>query len=241
MGRFDSALTKQTYRHVLRAIRSREDRPFEILSEVNPHLWGNGSYLDVAVLKERRRKMLDKYEIPYTESVLSARSIEKDELLNWTRSLFRSENENISPASMFSTLRFFEEQKILKQRQSVKTTRNIRCTVRTDFIGMSEDDQHHVFAYNVVLENLGHEQVKLHGRHLIFEDSNPDVSHIEVPRGSPGVVGLTPLLGPGTIFEYGSGAHLQSDSGFMSGSFQLATEQGETFDAFMGPVSLLPN
>lgn len=239
MGRGD-ALTKQTYRHVLRAIRSRDDRPFEILSRANPHLWGNGSYIDEDVLKERRRAVLDEYEIPYTESMLNIRSMEKDELLNKTRSLFRKGGD-IASASMFSTLRFFEEQKELKQRCSVKTTRNIRCTVSTDYIGMSEEDHHHVFAYNILLENIGHEHVKLHGRHLIFEDSNPDIRPMEVPKGSPGVVGLTPFLGPGTIFEYGSGAHLQSDSGFVSGSFQLSTESGETFDAFMGPVSLLPS
>ena len=105
----------------------------------------------------------------------------------------------------------------MKQRQSVRTTRNIRCTVSTDFIGMSEDNQSHVFAYNG-LENLGHEQVKLHGRHLIFEDSNPDVPHIEVPKGSPGVL-VSHLTLSWNCLKYRRCTF--DGSGFVSGSFSL--------------------
>ena len=240
-----SNLTKQTYRHVLKAIRNYPKDDVEVLSRVNPHLWGRGAYLDVDVLKDRRREVLDRYEIPYSDEMLRSRSVEKCEVLRFARERFRS-GEKMNVAEMFSALRFFEEQKMLRQRISVKTTRNIRCVISTECLGVSEDvnnadnAEHYVFAYNVLLENVGYEQVTLHGRHLIFEDSSPGVEPIEVPKGSPGVVGLTPNVFPGTIFEYGSGVHLQSDSGFVSGSFQLSTTSGESFDAFMGPVSLLP-
>lgn len=64
----------------------------------------------------------------------------------------------------------------------------------------------------------------------------------EVPKGSRGVVGCTPLLEPGACFEYYSGADLEGGAGSMHGSFQMATVDPErptqhlrTFDALVGP------
>ena len=81
----------------------------------------------------------------------------------------------------------------------------------TEFLGVAQDpsgddvrrvaDSTYVFAYNVRFTNTGHEHVKLLGRHWIIEDASGRKE--EVPKGSPGVVGYTPCLYPGTIFEYG--------------------------------------
>lgn len=45
------------------------------------------------------------------------------------------------------------------------------------------------------------EVVQLLGRHWIIEDAGGAVV-AEVPRGSKGVVGCTPLIKPGECFEY---------------------------------------
>ena len=49
-------------------------------------------------------------------------------------------------------------------------------------------------------------KVQLVGRHLIFTDATGSTE--EVPRGSAGVVGHTPVLEPGQSFEYYSGMYV---------------------------------
>ena len=45
--------------------------------------------------------------------------------------------------------------------------------------------------------------------------------HAAVPKGSPGVVGCTPVLSPGETFEYYSSTDLPTPAGVMSGSFGM--------------------
>ncbi len=54
----------------------------------------------------------------------------------------------------------------------------------------------------------------------------------------PGVVGKTPLLRPGEMFEYNSGTSLTTPSGFMGGSYQMTGESGESFDIEIPTFSL---
>ncbi len=42
----------------------------------------------------------------------------------------------------------------------------------------------------------------------------------------PGVIGKTPLLRPGEMFEYTSGTPLSTPSGFMGGTYQMVDEAG---------------
>jgi len=53
----------------------------------------------------------------------------------------------------------------------------------------------------------------------------------------PGVVGYTPTLKPGEQFQYTSGCPLIRRSA-PARSFQMVTEQGETFDAMIDPFRL---
>ena len=46
--------------------------------------------------------------------------------------------------------------------------------------------------------------------------------HAAVPKGSPGVVGRTPVLEPGCTFEYYSSTDLPTPAGVMSGSFGMS-------------------
>ena len=63
------------------------------------------------------------------------------------------------------------------------------------------------FAYKVRIVNTTEETVQLVSRHWIIEDGTKSV---EVPRGSPGVVGAMPRLEPGAEFEYTSGTQIES-------------------------------
>ena len=70
---------------------------------------------------------------------------------------------------------------------------------------------------------------------------------MEVPKGSPGVVGLHPILAPGDSFIYASGTSMHSDRGSMHGSIQFSvgdiSQTSESchpvFDAIIGKVKLM--
>ena len=52
------------------------------------------------------------------------------------------------------------------------------------------------------------------------------------------VVGKTPRLRPGEVFEYTSGTSLSTPSGFMGGTYQMVSESGENFDIEIPTFSL---
>ena len=67
----------------------------------------------------------------------------------------------------------------------------------------------------------------------------------QVPRGSPGVVGQTPVLVPGHgSFVYSSSAEIDTPTGEMHGSFQMVELDRNAhavnhFDALVGPFRLI--
>ncbi|WP_137389101.1 Co2+/Mg2+ efflux protein ApaG [Rhodoligotrophos defluvii] len=109
-----------------------------------------------------------------------------------------------------------------------KTTRAIRVTVTPTFLeDQSTPEEHYfVWAYTIVIENLGQEVVQLMTRYWKITDALG--RHQEV-RGE-GVVGEQPVLHPGERFEYTSGAPLPTPSGIMVGSYQMETSSGEMFN-----------
>jgi hypothetical protein len=54
----------------------------------------------------------------------------------------------------------------------------------------------------------------------------------------PGVLGEQPRLEPGDEFEYTSGVPLTTPSGIMTGSYQMETQHGESFDVEIPHFSL---
>ena len=92
----------------------------------------------------------------------------------------------------------------------------------------------YLWAYKVRITNYSQSSVKLISRHWKIFDSNG--SHREV-KGE-GVVGEQPVLEPGDEFEYTSGTPLKTNSGIMSGSYQMQDLQGKIFDVNIPPFSL---
>ncbi|MDP6692091.1 MAG: Co2+/Mg2+ efflux protein ApaG [Alphaproteobacteria bacterium] len=115
-------------------------------------------------------------------------------------------------------------------------TRSIKITVEPSFLDdHSEPDEFHfVWAYEVKIENLGGETVQLLHRHWKITDSNGQTQEV---RGD-GVVGEQPILAPGEIFEYTSGAPLNTPSGIMRGSYGMINEAGLQFDIPVPAFSL---
>ncbi|MBX9946898.1 MAG: Co2+/Mg2+ efflux protein ApaG [Reyranella sp.] len=116
------------------------------------------------------------------------------------------------------------------------TTRAIRVTVRPQYLPDQSDPakSQYVWAYQVRIENTGDSTVQLRSRHWKITDG---LGRLQEVRG-PGVVGKTPMLRPGEIFEYTSGTPLSTPSGFMSGTYQMVSDSGETFDIEIPAFSL---
>jgi len=72
------------------------------------------------------------------------------------------------------------------------------------------------------------------GNDYLLTDSGGKVQEV---RGD-GVVGKQPVLKPGEVFEYASGAPLTTPSGIMAGTYQMVSESGEAFDVEIPAFSL---
>lgn len=117
-----------------------------------------------------------------------------------------------------------------------RVTRDIAVTVEPFFLDdqSSPYDRHFVWAYHVVIENLGAETVQLKRRYWRITDA---LGRVQEVRGD-GVVGEQPRLAPGQMFEYTSGTPLATPSGIMVGSYSMETDAGESFDAAVPAFSL---
>jgi ApaG protein len=90
------------------------------------------------------------------------------------------------------------------------------------------------FLYTITITNTGTVTVQLLTRHWVITDGNGKVEEV---RG-PGVVGKQPVLQPGESFEYTSGCPLQTPFGLMEGTYEMASESGERFEAKIAPFTL---
>ena len=112
----------------------------------------------------------------------------------------------------------------------------VDVAVKTQYIeAQSKPEQNrYVFAYHVTITNLGSVTTQLISRHWIITDENQKVEEV---RGA-GVVGEQPVLSAGESFSYTSGAVLETPVGHMRGSYQMQSEDGESFDAEIAPFVL---
>ena len=116
------------------------------------------------------------------------------------------------------------------------TTRAICVTVKPQYLPDQSDPNkaQYVWAYQVRIENKGDIAVQLRSRHWRITDG---LGRLQEVKG-PGVVGKTPRLRPGEVFEYTSGSSLSTSSGFMGGTYQMTSESGENFDIEIPTFSL---
>ncbi len=116
------------------------------------------------------------------------------------------------------------------------TTRDIRVTVRPTYLAeqSAPADNHYVWAYHIRIDNDGERAVQLRSRFWRITDG---LGRVQEVRG-PGVVGEQPVIQPGTAYEYTSGTPLATPSGIMVGTYQVETEDGESFDVAIPAFSL---
>jgi len=108
-----------------------------------------------------------------------------------------------------------------------KETKNIRVSVKTDFLSDQSDAESKiwVWSYHILIENNGNNIVQLVDRYWKITD---ETGHIKEVKGS-GVIGRQPSIKPGESFEYSSGTPLKKPSGFMFGNYRMINENNESF------------
>jgi ApaG protein len=99
------------------------------------------------------------------------------------------------------------------------TTHNIEISVDVKYWSQQSmpRENHYFFVYFITIENKGDTSVQLLRRHWDISDSNSEKRTVE----GEGVVGETPVIGPGEKFEYNSGCNLMTDVGTMSGFYTM--------------------
>jgi ApaG protein len=115
-------------------------------------------------------------------------------------------------------------------------TRNIEVTVTPQYLPerSSPESSEYFWAYTIEITNRGAETVQLRTRHWRITDA---FGRRQEVKGA-GVVGKQPVLKPGESFEYTSGVPLATPSGFMTGSYGMASAGGEAFDIAIPTFSL---
>jgi ApaG protein len=98
----------------------------------------------------------------------------------------------------------------------------------------SPDDSQYFWAYRVTIENQGQETVQLLSRHWMISNARGELTEVK----GPGVVGEQPVIKPGEIYQYTSGAPLDTPSGMMGGAYQMESESGDRFDIEIPTFSL---
>jgi ApaG protein len=115
-------------------------------------------------------------------------------------------------------------------------TRHIEVTVEPNFLPdhSSVEKGEYFWSYTIVITNSGAETVQLRTRHWIITDASGRRQEV---RGE-GVIGEQPVLAPGERFEYTSRVPLPTESGFMTGRYQMVTQSGERFEIDVPTFSL---
>lgn len=108
-----------------------------------------------------------------------------------------------------------------------RTTRNIKITVAPHYlVEQSDTDEHHyVWSYTIQIENVGEETVQLINRYWHITDASGAVQEVH----GAGVIGEQPVLKPGDVYQYTSGAALRTSSGIMVGKYEMEVHGGERF------------
>lgn len=99
----------------------------------------------------------------------------------------------------------------------------------------NSQEQRHIFAYHITIENHGFTSVRLLRRHWIIQDALLRVEEVE----GEGVVGQKPHIRPGGVFDYTSYCPLITEWGTMRGTYTMERPDGSTFEASIPAFALL--
>jgi len=107
-------------------------------------------------------------------------------------------------------------------------TKDVVVRVEPEYLAdqSSPAESRYIWAYTVEIDNQGETDLQVTERFWQIADSRGQVQEV---RGS-GVVGEQPVVRPGEIFRYTSGAPLTAPSGMMRGTYKVEAPDGESYD-----------
>ena len=117
----------------------------------------------------------------------------------------------------------------LLQPMFEQRTKDVVVRVEPEFLAeqSSVSDSRFIWAYTVEIDNQGAEDLTVTERFWQIADSRGQVQEV---RGK-GVVGEKPVVKPGEVFRYTSGAPLTAPSGMMRGTYTVQeANSGESYD-----------
>ena len=116
-------------------------------------------------------------------------------------------------------------------------TQGVKISVRSFFLAdkSNPDEGEFFWAYRIRIENQGDETVQVLKRTWHITDAQGRTQSVH----GDGVVGETPVIDPGKMFEYTSGTPLNTPSGFMRGMYHaVVVPTGEKLDLTIPTFSL---
>eukprot|EP00742_Colponemidia_sp_Colp-10_P009435 GILJ01010287.1.p1 GENE.GILJ01010287.1~~GILJ01010287.1.p1 ORF type:complete len:254 (+),score=5.19 GILJ01010287.1:37-798(+) len=175
------------------------------------------SFAEARLLSELDLKNLDKMTESSNETFTFQRATDliRAEFKNVSSSVEKSERIERG----FAALRHFVRRILQHESSSDCTTNDVRVQVWSKPLQQKPDPFNHFwFAYTVRITNVSSTRtVHLLSRRWNITDSEGQVETVE----GPGVVGFTPVLHPGEVFQYESGTRLATSSGIMEGSYRM--------------------
>jgi len=117
-----------------------------------------------------------------------------------------------------------------------KPAYDIKVTVETNYIPEQSlpEQNRYVFAYTITIANTGSAAARLLRRHWTITDANNKIQEVH----GDGVVGQQPHLLPGEVYQYTSGAVLETPIGCMQGNYDMLADDGVEFAAVVPLFSL---
>lgn len=231
-------LARALYRASLRCIQSLGGAALPLQRSIAAKDWGKYQRLSPQQLESERNSVFPwASATDAADGAVEAAVLEALAKRRFRESLATTEEVETALTEGFAALRSFGDLFERLQTSSTKTTRGIRIQAASKFLGLSDDSGAHVFAYRIRIANLDDRVVQLRSRHWVIEDENG--GSIVVPKGSPGVVGQTPMLHAGDHFEYVSGTELHAPRGNIKGSFEFVYDDGCAFDATVDKFHLV--
>lgn len=105
----------------------------------------------------------------------------------------------------------------------------IEVSVRSEYVESQSqpEAERFVFAYHVMIRNLGQHTAQLHSRRWEIVDGNAKTEEVE----GVGVVGEQPTIAPGQGYQYDSFCILETPVGVMRGHYRMIGEDGQAFEA----------
>ncbi|QOD38741.1 Co2+/Mg2+ efflux protein ApaG [Candidatus Wolbachia massiliensis] len=117
------------------------------------------------------------------------------------------------------------------------TTNSVEVTVLPVYIEEQSIpyEDCYVWMYNVKIKNKSPSTIQLLSRYWQIIDYRGKVNEIV----GVGVIGEQPVIKPGEVFKYTSGAYLNVPSGIMQGKYEFLNEESiKTFEVVIPPFSL---